>query len=88
MAQRMCFANIIYVSLMVKGAPQSASFNSVSQSNFARTIHLCSLLRPKCQSSGFEVEANVSFEDCYLHSQRTDINKRGMYVQVSDRGTF
>ena len=33
------------------------------------------LLRPKRQGSGLELEANLSFEDQYLHSRCTDIKK-------------
>ena len=38
---------------------------------------------PKRQSSGLEVEANLSFEDSFFRSPLTDINKQGIYFQVS-----
>ena len=54
----------------------SLSFSSHA-SNFVDFIQCFkNLLRPKRQSSGLEMEANLSFEDEYLHSQRTDINKQ------------
>ena len=40
------------------------------------------LLMPKCQSSSFEVTANVSFQDCYFNTHSTNINKRGISMGV------
>ena len=43
-------------------------------------------LGPNCQSSRLDMEANFSSEDKNLDTQRTNINKGGIYVQVSYRG--
>ena len=52
-------------------------------SNFVEFIHCDSRI-----CLGQNVKALVSRWKQYLHSQRTDINKRGMYLQVSYRGMF
>ena len=54
--------------------------------NFILSASRICLPRPKGQMSGLEMEANLSFEDYYLHSPSTNINKRVVYVQVSYRG--
>ena len=40
------------------------------------------LLRPKCQSSGLEVDVNLSFQDQHLRSHRTNTNKQVSHFQV------
>ena len=42
--------------------------------------------RPKSEISGLEVDAKLDFQYQYSHPQYTNINKRGIYLQVDDRG--
>ena len=41
------------------------------------------LLRPKCQSPGLGLDADLNFQDKYLYSQGNSSNKQSTFVQVN-----